>query len=188
MPNLLDTLERILAPIKRRLSLAVVRALVDSVDDSGAMQVLQVVPGNDEVLEGVEVLHPYGLTSHAPKDAPVLVLSPNGNAELAVALVGWKASRPAGLAEGEVALAHPDGNSVLLKANGDILVTASGKHIIDASGDIELGGGALKRLATEDFVNSVYKLHTHPTAPPGAISPPTPIPMPTELTSKTKAI
>ncbi len=133
MPNFLDRLERVLAPIKRRLALAVVRALVDTVDDSNAMQILQVVPGNEEVLEGVEHLHPYGLTSHPYKDAPALVLSPSGNGELAVALVGWHASRPTGLAEGEVALAHPDGSSVHLKANGDIDVTSIGTFRVNGT-------------------------------------------------------
>jgi phage baseplate assembly protein V len=178
MANLLDILERVLAPIKRRLSLVVVRALVDIVDDSTDLQVLQVVPGDGEIIEDLEHLQPYGLTSRPPKGAPVIVLSPNGNNEIAVALVGWKASRPTGLKEGEVALAHENGNMILLKDGGDIVVTASGDILL---------GGVTKKLATEDFVNNVYKLHTHPTAPPGAISPPTPIPMPTELTSKTKA-
>jgi phage baseplate assembly protein V len=189
VPGVLDAFERFIAPIKRRLSLAVVRALLDTTDDSGVLQVVQVIPGDDEVVEDVEVMHPYGFTSHAPKGSPVLMLAPNGNHELAVALVGWKADRPAGLEEGEVALAHENGNTITLKNSGDIEVVSSGKVVVNASGDIELGGAALKTLATEDFVNSVYKAHVHAgvTTGPGSTGAPTPIPMPTELTSKTKA-
>lgn len=193
--RMLDVFDRILAPMKRRLALVVVRALVDTVDDSGALQVLQVEPGADEVLEGVEHLHPYGLTSHPKKGAPVLILSVNGNSELAVALVGWSVSRPTGLAEGEVKLAHPDGSSVHLKANGDIVVTSNGKTIIDASGDIELGGGTLRTLMTEDII-AKFNQHTHlyfpgpgastPTGAPGASTPPTTYAA-ADATAKTKA-
>lgn len=159
MPGVLDAFERFIAPIKRRLSLAVVRALLDTTDDGGVLQVVQVIPGDDEVVEDVEVMHPYGFTSHAPKGSPVLMLAPNGNHELAVALVGWKADRPAGLEEGEVALAHENGNKVVLKNNGDI----------------EIGEADFLKLINENF-KATFEGHVHnfTAAPSGVFSTSTP--------------
>lgn len=186
--NAMDQLNRLLRPIWTLLRQTATKGVINSVDDSGAQQVLTVQTGDGEVLDKMERIEPMGLTSVPAAGDEVIVLIINGDRDHAIAVqVGSSAKRVKGLAEGEVAVWRDDANKVVFKANGDIEVHGEGKFKVTPSGDIELGSVGLKKLATEDFVNQVYKMHTHPTAPVGPVSVPTPIPMPTELTSKTKA-
>lgn len=186
--NFIDQFNRLLAPIRMLLRQMATKGSIDSVDDSGAMQEVKVITGDGEVLDQLERIQPFGLTSVPERDDEVIVLILNGDPAHAIAIqVGASSRRPTGLAEGEVAVWRDSSNKVVFKANGDIELHADGKYKVTPSGDIELGSTGLLKLATEDFVNSVYKAHVHPTAPVGPVSPPTPIPMPTELTTKTKA-
>jgi len=106
----------------------------------------------------------------------------------AIAIPGLYPSTVASPAPNANDLQIQNGDSkITIKAGGDIEVESNGAVNIK-SGEINLGDGVMhQKLATEDFVNLVFKMHVHPTAPVGPVSPPTPIPMPTELTSKVSA-
>lgn len=181
-------LERWIAPLKRQVRQMVMQAIVDTVDDTGAVQLLSVTVGSEESLADIQRIQPHGLATYPSEGAEALVVLVNGNRDLPVAVcVGSAAVRPTGLQPGEVVVYKDTTNYIKFDKDGNITFKCDGKVSVQATGDIELGGAQLKALATEDFVNSVFKMHVHPTAPPGPTSPPTPIPMPTELTSKVKA-
>ena len=189
MPGSLHSmLERWIAPLRRQVRQMVMQAIVDTVDDAGAVQLLSIAVGSDETLHKVQRIQPHGLATCPSDGAEALVVLVGGSRELPVAVcVGGAAVRPTGLQPGEVVLYKDTANYIKLDKDGNITIVCEGKVSIQATGNIEVGGTALKALATEDFVNSVYKMHMHPTAAPGVPSVPTPIPMPTELTTKTKA-
>lgn len=186
--SLFTQLERWIAPLKRQVHQMVMQAIVDTVKDSEPVQLLSVTVGSEETLADIQRIQPHGLATCPSDGAEALVLLVNGNRDIPVAVcVGGAAVRPTGLQPGEVVLYKDTKNYIKFDKDGNIEFKCEGNVSVQATGDIELGGVALKALATEDFVNNVYKMHMHPTAAPGAPSVPTPIPMPTELTQKTKA-
>jgi len=199
--KLSEQLERVLRPIRNRIASMVVCALVKSVTDSDGLQILKVQMGRDEVKDDVERIQQFGFTSNPPNDSEAIVLFVGGNRSHGICLATDSSTyRIKNLPSGAVVIYNKNGEYVKLTED-TIEIVSGNKVLIDCTeaeikadtvnvkaGEIKLGDGVMhKALATEDFVTSVYKMHVHPTAPPGIVSVPTPIPMPTELTSKTKA-
>lgn len=92
-----------------------------------------------------------------------------------------------GLADNNTDMQLRFGDTVLrIKPDGELKIEGGNELTIKANGDIILGSALTKKLLTEDFKTLVYALHVHP-APGGTTSAPTPIPCPTELTSKVVA-
>jgi len=186
--TLIQQFEQWIRPLKTRMRLMIARAVVEAVQDDKAGQLADL----KDLAELVEVFQAYGFTSRAKAGAEAVVVHLNGNPDNPLILaVGDRRYRIKGLAEGEVAIYsdEDDGGTakhrVHLKAGRKIEVHGSTVYV---KADSVLLGDDLtaKKLATEDFVNVVYKLHMHATAALGPPVPPTPIPCPTETTSKTK--
>lgn len=187
--NNAEQLNRFIAPLRTLLRQVATKGSVDSVDDTGAMQVVKVVTGDGEVLDNMERLQPLGLTSVPMTDDEVIVLVLNGDREHAIAVqIGGSSRRPAGLAAGEVAVWRDDSNKVVFKANGDIELHADGKYKVTPSGDIELGATAAVKTLVNNTFKAFFDVHLHPTVgtPPNT-GPPTVAAPPTVLTTKTKA-
>ncbi len=160
----IEELQRFISPLKNRILQLVLRAIVNRIDDTKDLQTLQVITLADEVQDDVEYVQPYGLASHAPENSQAVLIFPQGNRSHGVALVVGNAQyRLKGLASGEVALYHKDGNEIRLGADkitikGDVEITgelkATGK--ISSGEDVETGTISLK-------------IHTHKYNPgPGA--------------------
>lgn len=123
--------------IERQVRALVTRAAVYIVDASGLRQTLQVQARADEVLDGVEHVEPYGLTSHPHAGADAIVLRVAGASSHPVAVVvGDRRYRLTGLASGEVALHDDQGAYVRLSPTGIRVVPAAGQLV-------ELGGTGL---------------------------------------------
>ena len=136
-----------------------------------------------EKRRGIEVMQQYGFSSRPKGDVDGIALFVGGKRNNGV-IVAMRGECP-NLEEGEVMVHSPFGSSVLLKKDGNIVMTpASGKKII-AESDLLCKG---KLLATQDVVGGVTDAggtvvetggvslltHTHPTAAPGSPSTPTP--------------
>jgi len=190
--DLRSMLERWIAPLKRRVAQMVLEGIVNTVDDTGAMQLLNVEVGSGEPLEPVQRIQAHGLTSNPEEGSEALVLLVGGNRDRPVAVVvGTGASRPTGLAAGEVAVYRNPDNMVVFKANGDIELHADGKYKVTPSGDIELGATAAVKTLVNDTFATLFDLHTHnfpaPPAPGAPTGPPLTPMVPTNFTTKTKA-
>lgn len=159
-----DIITREVAPLRARLRGLAVRGLVRVLDDSAGLQRVQVSCTADEVSDDVEVVTPPGITAR-PASAEALVISVGGNPQHRLALLFDRTTRYKGeLAVGEVALHMGHGDQlVLLKANGDVVITpATGRNVY--LGD----DGATKRVALADEVDArfatiktLYNTHTH---------------------------
>jgi phage gp45-like len=84
-------------------------------------------------------LSPYGLDSNPPKDSFVLLLSAYGQESNKFGIASDMINRRVSLKEGEVAIYNTtNGSSILLKADGEIEITASSVKI--ASSDVDIDG------------------------------------------------
>jgi len=155
-------LSRILEPIRNKIRMMVSRSVVSLIDDSTAMQILQLRLMKDETKDGVERVQNYGFTSHPLKDSEAVVVFVNGNRDhgLVVAVDDTR-YRLKGLPEGGVAMYDNDGNYVKLTKNDGIAIEAPNQKVtVKASGDIEIGNTGLKKLVNEQF-QAMYNNHVH---------------------------
>jgi len=154
---------RMLKPLRDRVAMMLSRGLLEKASDDTAMQLVKVSINDAELLELVEHLHAYGLSSNCPSDGgEVVVGCCGGNRDSAIALtVGNSKFRPKNLKVGEVVLYSKFGQTILLKEDGSIVVTpkAGKKLVLDC--DVEV----TKTLtATTDVVVGTISLksHVHP--------------------------
>lgn len=128
-------LERLLAPVQRRIAALLGRAVVARVDAARRMQSLQLSALAGERLDNVEHFEPYGLTARPEPGAEALLASIGGNREHAIAIVvAQREHRPTNLAAGEVSLYSRHGQRVNLKADGSIELVSGSKIKLQVGG------------------------------------------------------
>jgi phage baseplate assembly protein V len=140
--------------IAQRLRLAIARAVVQLVSDSGTLQALQVELQAGVVRDQVERFQQYGLTSVPLPGAEGIALAVGGSTDhLVLISVDDRRYRLKALAGGEVALYDDQGQAVHLTREG-IVVRGAGKPItltdtalikldadVQITGDLQLNGG-----------------------------------------------
>lgn len=125
----LATIAKILAPLRRRISMLVERAVVELVYDSLKMQGLQIGVLADEVRDNVERFQEYGFTSHPHRGAEAIVLAAGGVRSRAIVVaVDDRRYRKKDLAPGEVALYTDEGDYILFK-RGRIVEVIAGTEL-----------------------------------------------------------
>lgn len=129
--SLLDQIGHLLRPIKTRMANMVARAVINNVDDTKKMQLLQLGVLSGEDVEDGEHFHPYGFTSVPLTGAEAIVLFPNGDrAHPIVISVADRRHRPTGMQPGEVVIHNHNGANVKITVNGDIeAVPATGREV-----------------------------------------------------------
>lgn len=126
---MMRTINKMLAPLSRRMRLMVSRAVIVLVNDSLKTQRLQLNVLKDEVPDGVERFAEYGFTSAPHKGCQAVVVSIGGSRSHMIVIATHDGnSRLSGLAEGEVALYDDLGQKVHLTRNG-IVIDGAGKDI-----------------------------------------------------------
>jgi phage baseplate assembly protein V len=116
----------IVAPVKRMVLNMVSRAVVDLVNDTGGIQLFQVKALAGEVREGIKHIGDYGFSSNPPKGAETVVLFLGGVRDHGFAFGSELAgARPRNLESGEAVVYNNAGCKILLKANGDVEITAA---------------------------------------------------------------
>jgi phage baseplate assembly protein V len=142
----LDTMNRLLAPLRTRLANMVGRAVVSLADDSAKLQLLQLAVLDGETRSACERFQQYGLTSHPFPGAEAVVLFVGGRRDHGlVVAVDDRRYRKAGLEEGEVALYTDEGDYVLLSRGRVVEVKAGTKVRVNApaaefTGNVTIAG------------------------------------------------
>jgi phage gp45-like len=132
---LYNTIQKMLAPLKRKVKQMVVQAIVDGTDDGGSMQLLSLTVGNNETLTNVPHLQPFGITARPSKDARTVVLFVNGNRDIPVALnIDETGKRPINLEEGEVAVYKDQDNYIKFDQDNNVLINCTGQVKIQGTG------------------------------------------------------
>lgn len=114
--DLENVLQRVLQPIKNRLSLMIGRAILNVIDDSQGIQFVQLSALAGETLDKIPRMQNFGFTSNPPAGSEAIVLSLGGNREnMVVVATENRDSRFKSLAAGESAQYSADGASFALK-------------------------------------------------------------------------
>ncbi|MFB2709770.1 phage baseplate assembly protein V [Aeromonas veronii] len=121
--------QKLLAPLQRRLRLIADRAIVTLVNDALQRQNLQLKVLADEGADDVERFQNYGHTSVPPEGSEAIVLGLGGaRAGLVAIAVEHKGFRPKGLEAGDSCLYHLEGHNLTLGKEG--LAALSAKSVI----------------------------------------------------------
>jgi len=158
----LDQLRHLLRPLVTRIANLEARGVVQLVDDSTKMQLLQLGVLDGETVDEAEHYQPYGLSSVPLPGAEAAIMFPNGDRSHPIVVsVPDRRHRPTGGEPGEVTLYTNGTPRLILKANDTIeLRSASGTAI------------KLPTLADYEALRAAFNSHTHPYNPgPGSPAP-----------------
>lgn len=129
----LRDVQKLMAPMMRRLRLIADRAVVTMVTDSLQRQGLQLKVLADETADDVERFQNYGHTSVPPAGSEAIVLGIGGaRAGLVAIAVEDKSVRPKDLEAGDNCLYHLEGHRIILRKDG-LLELEAKTVIINAS-------------------------------------------------------
>ncbi len=155
----LDDLRRVLQPVTTRIANLLGRGVITGVDDARKVQELQISGLPGETRDEIEHFQPYGFTSNPPKGLAVLVAWFNGRRDHGVALgVGDGRYRIKNLASGEVAIYAQAGQTIIMKANGDIEMAPKAGQKVKISADVDVTGTL---TASSDVITNGKSLKTH---------------------------
>ncbi len=143
----LRDVQKLMAPMVRRLRLIADRAIVTAVTDSFSRQGLQLKVLADEAADDVERFQNYGHTSVPPAGSEAIVLGIGGaRAGLVAIAVEDKSVRPKDLEAGDNCLYHLEGHRLILRKDGlleleakTVIISASEKLTM-MSPDTEIQG------------------------------------------------
>ena len=133
------------------LEMMLSKALVHTFDDNNDIQLVKLSGLSGEVLDGVERLQNYGLSSVPDSDSEAIVAYLNGKRDHGVVIVCDNgASRPTKLESGEVVLYSSNGQTVLLDKDGKLVLTGAD--------DVEINGNADYAVAYNDLKSAFDEL------------------------------
>ena len=194
---MIAVIQKMLAPIQRRVALMVNRCVITLVNDALKMQELQVNLMADVTRDGVERFQEYGFTSYPHAGAEGVMVSVGGNQDHGIVIaVDDRRYRLTGMAEGEVALYDDLGQSVHLTRTG-IVVNGGGNPVkvtnapvidldsptVNTTGDLNVGGhivaqgditdNAATSPKTMSGMRTAHNNHEHPDPQGGTVGLPT---------------
>lgn len=143
----LRDVQKLLAPLNRRLRLMADRALVTLVNDALKRQGLQLKVLADETADDIERFQNYGHTSVPPVGSEAIVLGVGGaRAGLVAIAVEDKSVRPKDLEAGDNCLYHLEGHRIVLGKDEAVsieaksVITEASEKTLTISPDNEIQG------------------------------------------------
>lgn len=166
--DLLDTLQRFVAPLARRVANMVSRATVQKTDDAPGVQELQLNLLDSELRDEIERVQEYGFSSVPLEGAEAVVVFVGGRRDHGLAIAtDDRRYRIGNLESGEVAVYNNTGAKVVIKASGDIEVTPKSGQKLKILSDVEVTGTL---TASTDVVGGGVHLKTHDHGVVGTVS------------------
>ena len=133
----MQSADRILAPVFRRLDMMLSRGVLRGTTDDEGIQRMQLGLLEDETADRVERIQTYGLSAVPPEGGDALVAFIQGNRDHGVVLaVNDRASRPKDLKSGEVCLYSEHGVTLLLNEDGDLVIKTARHLTVEVEEDI----------------------------------------------------
>lgn len=179
----LDDMKRFIAPLQRRVMLAIGRGTLGPVNDADGLQRSQVTLLAGEVRDNVERIQPYGFSAVPLAGADVLVVCVGGNRDHPV-IIGAddRRYRPTGMQPGDVCIySHQTGHKITLKADrtieiegdeitikGDTKITLEAP-LVEVTGALDVMGDIRDQAASGGMsmhgMRADYNNHTHAGGP-----------------------
>lgn len=145
---MLREINKILRPVRNRIASLVGRCLIAAVDDSKAIQIVQLSGVGGRVLGGVERIQNFGFSSVPPADAEAVVLCVGGSTESPIVIVCDSGkNRKKNLTAGDSCQYDAHGEYVVLSENK--IEIYSKKEVAIIGSQIDIGGSG---LAAQDGV------------------------------------
>ncbi|MFN7308851.1 MAG: phage baseplate assembly protein V [Acetobacteraceae bacterium] len=179
----LDDMKRFIAPLQRRVMLAIGRGTLGPVNDGDGLQRSQVKLLAGEVRDNVERIQPYGFSAVPLPGADVLVVCVGGNRDHPV-IIGAddRRHRPTGMQPGDVCIySNQTGHKITLKADrtieieGDeITIKADTKitletPLVEVTGALDVMGDIRDQAASGGMsmngMRADYNSHVHGGSP-----------------------
>lgn len=179
---MIDTIQKMLAPLHRRVRLMVSRGTLSLVDDAPGVQKAQVKLLAGEVRDGLERVQQYGFSSVPPVGAEAVVLFVGGSRDHGVVIgTESRGQRVGGQEAGVVTVYDGAGHKIVLTPNGieihggghNLVITGAPKVTVD--GDIELTGD-VKADGDVKAGSISLKQHVHGGVQPGSGQTSAPVP------------
>lgn len=135
---MIENLKKFVAPINRKISMLIARAVITAVQDSKKIQELQIEALAGEVLDDNERFQNYGMSSAPLPGAEAVVIFPNGDRDHGLVIaVDDRRYRIKNLAPGEVVIYTDEGDKIHLKRGNKIEITTK-ELIINATTKVEV--------------------------------------------------
>jgi phage gp45-like len=173
---MIDTIQKMLAPLHRRVRLMVSRGVLSLVDDAAGVQQVQVKLFAGEVRDGLERVQQYGFSSVPPVGSEAVVLFVGGSRDHGVVIgTESRGQRAGGQAAGVVTVYDGAGHKIVFTAGGIEIhggghnLTITGAPKVSVNGDIEATGDVKAGSIS-------LKEHLHEDVQPGSGNSGTPIP------------
>jgi len=155
----MESLNRLLEPIRQKIRTLSGRALVTQINPSGAVQKLQVITEGGGAMDNVELIEPFGLTTSPPAGKQYgYYLKPNADgSQMLLFCVDGRKYRLEINAD-EASLYNSQGDRVHIRNNGEVHVKASAKvyaetPLFECTADC-LVGGNLKVMGTTQLMQT----------------------------------
>lgn len=150
--SLRQELEKWIAPVRRKISGIVAKAVIDSITQ-GKVQSCKVILQFDEVSDGVERVGQYGLISNPAKGAQAVVLHINGNRNQPIIIAiddpdkkpdGTDTEGASGLYNEKGTFFLLDGDTIKINLNsGGSVDINDGTILLNSDGSVDIGNGNL---------------------------------------------
>lgn len=143
-----------IAPLRNRIYTMITRAVIETVNDTGEMQLVKVNLLAGETRSDVERFQNFGFTSVPPNGAECVAIAVGGNRDhLIVIAADDRASRIVGLLKGESVQYNANGDKIHLKADGTLEATFLKLSLSNGSDElIDLLVQTLTALNVEPFI------------------------------------
>ena len=157
----------------RRHLMASGHAVITATDDSGGIHKAQIKATSRELIDDVPVVQIYGFSGHAPVGSEAhLVCVAGDRSKSVVVATNNPDARLRGLKAGEVAVYDNKGTTIILKTDGSVEITCSGRvrmntPRLEVSGDV---------IAGADGVAISLLHHKHRDVQPGGGNTGVPVP------------
>lgn len=169
--------QKALDPLIRRVRLSLGRGIVRLVSDAGGIQKIQLDMRANETRSNLERFQEYGFSSVPLDGAEAAVVFLGGSTDHGIIVaVDDRRYRIKGLQGGEVAIYTDEEDSIILKRNREIHITAGTKVRIETP-LLEVTGDIIDRCddqpQTIQNMRDIYDEHTHDeNGEPGETDPP----------------
>lgn len=159
--ELLSQIGLMLAPLRNKIANSIARAVVQMVDDSTKLQLLQLGVLAGEDVDDAERFQNYGVFSVPLAGAEAVVIFPNGDrGHPLVVAVDDRRHRPRGGEPGEAGLYTHEGDELRLAKNRLVILKTGGRLEVRGADGTALGANdeLVHGTGVDPFTGATYKV------------------------------